>query len=142
MIEQLLHADRLLTVDQVEQARALYERIVALDPGNAIAVVGLARCAAAEGDDRGAHELAAQALRIDPENDAARRMEARLAEVLAARGQLIEPPVGRDTNRSPLRPIVSATPGSLSTADRVPAAPAPPVTPATGRSFLDRLRGR
>ena len=80
MIEQLLQADRLLTVDQVEQARGVYARVVELDPGNAIAVVGLARCALADGDDRAAHELARRALRIDPENDMARRMEARLAE--------------------------------------------------------------
>ena len=59
MIEQLLQADRLLIVDQVEQARGVYARVVELDPGNAIAVVGLARCALADGDDRAAHELAA-----------------------------------------------------------------------------------
>ena len=85
MIEQLLQADRLLTVDQVEQARSLYARVAQADPGNAIAVVGLARCALADGDDRRAQTLAAEALRIDPENDMARRMSLRLAEVLAAR---------------------------------------------------------
>lgn len=87
VIEQLLQADRLLVVDQVQRARDVYARVVELDPGNAIAVVGLARCALADGDDRGAYDLAARALRIDPENDMARRMEARLAEVLAERGQ-------------------------------------------------------
>jgi hypothetical protein len=115
VIEQLLHADRLLTVDQVPQARDLYARVAAMDPGNAIAVVGLARCALAEGDDRGAYELAARALRIDPENDMARRMEARLAEVLAARGQ----------------PVARPSPGG--TAE---------VASSARRSLLDRLRGR
>jgi thioredoxin-like negative regulator of GroEL len=118
VIEQLLHADRLLTVDQVPQARDLYARVAALDPGNAIAVVGLARCALADGDDLGAYELAARALRIDPENDMARRMEARLAEVLATRGQ----------------PVVRPSGG--------PAAPGAGAAATARHSLIDRLRGR
>ena len=70
-----------------------------LDPGNAIAVVGLARCALADGDDQEAHELASRALEIDPENDMARRMEARLSEILATRGADVA------------RPAAAATPG-------------------------------
>jgi thioredoxin-like negative regulator of GroEL len=122
VIEQLLQADRLLTVDQIGQARELYARVAELDPHNAIAVVGLARCALAEGDDHRAYELAAQALRIDPENDMARRMEARLAEVLAARGE----------------PVERAASGSVSTRDVSPGTPPGPPR----RSLLDRLRGR
>jgi thioredoxin-like negative regulator of GroEL len=134
VIEQLLQADRLLTVDQVEQARGMYARVVALDPGNAIAVVGLARCALADGAERAAHELASRALRIDPENEMARRMEARLAEVLAARGQPVDRPVVRASEGVALRPIVTdGSAGSLATAD---------VMPPARRSFLDRLRGR
>ena len=134
MIEQLLQADRLLTVDQVEQARVVYARVVELDPGNAIAVVGLARCSLAEGDDRAAHELALRALRIDPENDMARRMEARLAEILATRGEPVERPGMPPADGTALRPIVTDGPaGSLSTADR---------STAARRSLLDRLRGR
>src|SRR5512134_612275 len=100
----------------------MYARVAALDPRNAIAVVGLARCALAEGDDRAAHELAVQALRIDPQNDMARRMEARLAEVLSARGE------------APAR----GAPG-------IGPAPTTPGGPGRGeerRSWLDRLRGR
>lgn len=107
MIEQILQADRLLTVDRVEQARDMYARIAELDPGNAIAVVGLARCALADGDDRAAHELAARALRLDPENDMARRMEARLAEILATRGDPVARPVEAGGGTSGLRPIVA-----------------------------------
>ena len=99
MIEQILQADRLLNVDQVGQARDMYARVVELDPGNAIAVVGLARCALADGDDAEAYELAARALAIDPENDMARRMEARLAEVLAARGEAVARGRRRDAGR-------------------------------------------
>jgi len=112
VIEQLLQADRLLVVDQVQQARDMYARVAELDPGNAIAVVGLARCALADGDDHAAYGLAARALRIDPENDMARRMEARLAEILAERGE----PVERSSTENG--------------------------TAAIRRSFLDRLRGR
>ena len=121
MIEQLLQADRLLIVDQVPQARQLYARVAELDPGNAIAVVGLARCALADGDDHAAYALAARALSIDPENDMARRMEARLAEVLAERGERVE------------RGAAGAAPGSDATQQ--------PANPER-RSFLDRLMGR
>jgi thioredoxin-like negative regulator of GroEL len=120
VIEQLLQADRLLTVDQVEPARRLYARVAELDPGNAIAVVGLARCALADGDDRQAQALANEALRIDPENDMARRMSARLAEILATRDE----PAARGGSRAPGEPAAAATPG------------------ARRRSFLERLRGR
>lgn len=152
MIEQILQADRLLKVDQVTQARDIYARIVELDPGNAIATVGLARCALADGDDVAAHGLAARALSIDPENDMARRMEARLAEILATRGEDVERPVASATpGPREMRPVVTSSP---------PAAPSTPgatVPRATGRasaatssaphgrarrSLLDRLRGR
>ncbi len=125
MIEQILQADRLLNVDRVAQARDMYARVVALDPGNAIAVVGLARCALAEGDDRAAHALAAQALGIDPENDMARRMEARLAEILAVRGETVERPLGDPTG---LRPTIGGAALAAEGQSR--------------RSLLDRLRGR
>jgi len=152
VIEQILQADRLLTVDRVEQARDMYTRIAELDPGNAIAVVGLARCALADGDDRAAHELAARALRLDPENDMARRMEARLAEILATRGDPVARPYEADDTTAGLRPIVAgdghaaahgSTAAAGSTASPGTAAPgsAASATP-THRSFLDRLRGR
>ena len=164
MIEQLLQADRLLNVDQVSQARDAYARVVTLDPGNAIAVVGLARCALADGDDREAHALASRALTIDPDNDMARRMEARLAEILAARGEVLERAAPTGGSGSDLRSIVTddragqpTTAGSLTTADTTPAVvtatsrePARPThapsasAPYTAarRSLLDRLRGR
>ena len=100
MIEQILQADRYLQVDQVEKARDTYQKVVDLDPGNAIAVVGLARCALSDGEDQQAYELASRALEIDPENDMARRMEARLSEILATRGETV------------VRPDVAATPST------------------------------
>src|SRR6188472_4468012 len=85
----LLQADRLLTVDMVDQADAIYRRVAEQDPRNAIAVVGMARCALARGEDQDAYRLAARALEIDPENDMAQRMTARMAEVLTYRGETL-----------------------------------------------------
>ena len=109
MIEQLLQGDRLLQVDQVDKARNIYQRVLDMDPGNAIAVVGLAQCALADGEDERAHELAAKALTIDPENDMARRMEARLSEILATRGEAVERPEAAAMPSSvEMRPIITA----------------------------------
>ena len=168
MIEQILQADRLLQVDQVEQAQQLYQHVVELDPGNAIATVGLAQCALATGDDRGAHELAARALQIDPENDMARRMEARLAEILATRGELVDRPVSVATPSSrAMRAIVTeptpvttevvasghATEPSPTLTTGVPVTTSearqpsvteavPPLVSNARKSLLDRLMGR
>jgi hypothetical protein len=131
VIEQLLQADRLLTVDQVDKARDMYALVAQLDPRNAMAVVGLARCALADGDDRGAYVLAAEALHIDPENDMARRMEARLAEILADRGERVE----RAASGELTTPQPSAPPASMG------ASPASAAAPAR-RSILERLLGR
>ena len=85
MIEALLQAERLLVHGMVDQAERIYAGALEQDPLNAIAVVGLARVALERGDDRLAHEHARRALEIDPENTAALRLEARLAEVLQLR---------------------------------------------------------
>ena len=158
MIEQILQADRYLQVDQVEKARDVYQKVVDADPGNAIAIVGLARCALAEGNDRQAYELASRALEIDPENDLARRMEARLAEILATRGQPVERTQVASAPRSQeMRPVVtedaradetaapkpapaaaSATSATTTTAPRSTKPKEPPVR----KSLFDRLMGR
>ncbi len=92
MIERLLDAERNLAVGFVDRAEAIYRGLAESDPRNAVAVVGLARCALERGDDAGAYALAVRALSIDPDDAAALRLEARLSEVLAARGRPVERP--------------------------------------------------
>ena len=82
MIEALLQAERLLVHGMIDQAERIYASALEQDPLNAIAVVGLARVALERADDRLAYEHARRALDIDPQNAAALRLEARLAEVL------------------------------------------------------------
>lgn len=141
MIEQILLADRQLQVDQVAKAREIYDRVVQLDPGNAIAVVGLARCALAEGEDRHAHELAARALTIDPENDMARRMEARLSEILATRGDPVERPPAASSSGHDMRPVVTQPVPAVTAAPTASSA-TPRKEPPVHKSFVDRLLGR
>ncbi len=127
----LLQADRLLTVDMVDQADAIYRRVAEQDPRNAIAVVGMARCALARGDDQEAYVLAARALAIDPENDMARRMTTRMAEVLTYRGETL--PAAPAPAPAPA-PVAPGPVGSPRAATDMPT--------ATSRSWLDRIRGR
>ena len=129
MIEQILQADRYLQVDQVEKARDTYQKVVDLDPGNAIAVVGLARCALSDGEDQQAYELASRALEIDPENDMARRMEARLSEILATRGEtVVRPDVAATPSTQEMRSVVTEQPAAETVADPTPE-PAAKTTP-------------
>lgn len=106
MIERLLEAERLLAVGLVDRAETIYSGLASSDPRNAFAVVGLARIALERHDDRLAYRYAVRALEIDPENDAARRLEGRLSEVFTARGEAV--PAG---------------------ADDIPGVPAPPHVP-------------
>jgi len=92
VIEILLQAERELTMDRLDQAERLYWQAIEADPRNAIAVVGLARVAIERGDDRTAYAFAVQALGIDPEDAVALRLEARLAEVMTARGEPVHRP--------------------------------------------------
>ena len=153
MIEQILVADRHLQVDQVEKARGVYQKVVDMDPGNAIAVVGLARCALADGEDHAAYELASRALEIDPENDMARRMEARLSEILATRGEPVErPPAAAAPSAQEMRPVVTEEPPPITspapvsepatTVSPTPSLPPKAKEPVVRKSLFDRLMGR
>src|SRR5687767_3492899 len=101
MIEALLQAERLLVHGMVDQAEGIYQRAIEQDPQNAIAVVGLARVALERGQERLAYERAREALAIDPQNVAAQRLEARLAEVFAERDRPAEPPSAEPPSAEP-----------------------------------------
>jgi len=74
MFELLLQADRSLSEGLLDQAERTYWQLIELDPTNAIAVAGLARIALQRGDRRLARSFADQALDIDPDSIAARRV--------------------------------------------------------------------
>lgn len=92
MKERLLQADRLLIVGLVDQAAAIYAEVLRAEPRNAQAIVGLANCAVEQGDPVRAYQLAVQALDVDRTNHVALRLEARLSETLAVRGQPVKRP--------------------------------------------------
>lgn len=104
MIEMLLQAERLLVHGMVDQAEDMFQRVAAQDPQNAIAVVGLARVALERGDDRLAYQHAVAALEIDRQNAAALRLEARMSEVFAGRGEEVERPAWLATAAAPAPP--------------------------------------
>jgi thioredoxin-like negative regulator of GroEL len=94
VIELLLQAEHALAVGLLDRAEALYQQVMAADPRNSIAVVGLARVALERSDGVGALTFARRALAIDPENNAAQRMVQRLEEVLGNRGVASDPGIG------------------------------------------------
>jgi uncharacterized protein HemY len=74
MIERLLAADGALARGELEHAERLFGQVADADPRNAIAHVGLARVASRRGDRDGARGHLEQALQIDPDEAAARRL--------------------------------------------------------------------
>jgi thioredoxin-like negative regulator of GroEL len=140
VIEILLEAERLLSMGMLDGAERLYRQAVEADPRNSIAVVGLARVALERTDDLGAYRLAGRALAIDPDNAAAQRLAARLAEVMASRGDPIpdpEPAEDRDPGDGDVASAADDRDVDSSGANRDVTAPA-----AKRRGLLDRLRGR
>jgi len=79
MFELLLQADRSLADGALDQAEHTYWQLIDLDPTNAIAVAGLARVALERGDEKSARDFANQALAIDPDSIAAKRIIQTLA---------------------------------------------------------------
>lgn len=89
MNEALLEAERALSLGLVDRAERLYREIAEAEPASGDAVVGLAWVALERGDVRGALRHAWRALAIDRDDDTARRLAARLEEVLTTRGEAL-----------------------------------------------------
>ena len=155
VIELLLEAERALSFGLVDRAEQLYRQVADHDPRNSIAVVGLARVALERADDLGAYLLARRAMTIDPENEAAQRLVARLEEVLRTRGDVVPdmPEVPTWPSRPSIVPpsMAARPPGHGGAQNRgvaapLPGAPIPPAPPASPvarrRSLLDRFRRR
>ena len=142
MIEILLEAERALSVGQLDHAERLYRQASDADPRNSIAVVGLARIALERSDDLGAYLLARKALAIDPENEAARRLAARLLEIMRTRGEQVPTAVASMPPRPDGRPA-----GSSAGSQTPPASRSAPTQPGDRRrkrkgGFIRRLLGR
>ncbi len=74
MFELMLQADKALAEGQLERAERTYWQLIELDPGNAIALAGLARFSLERGDKRLARTLSNRALGIDPDSVVAKRV--------------------------------------------------------------------
>jgi hypothetical protein len=137
VIELLLEAERALSFGLVERAETLYRQVAAADPKNSIAIVGLARVALERADDAQALTYARQALAIDPENDAARRLAERMEEVLTTRGDVLPAAPTPAPERATTAPAPSPPPAAAPT-------PSPSPSPAKRpkRTWRDRLRRR
>jgi tetratricopeptide (TPR) repeat protein len=123
MIELMLEAERALAVGLLDQAERNYAHVVASDPRNAIAIVGLARVALERGDQAATYRYARQALALDPDNPAASHLARRMGEQFAMRGE----------------PLPGDAPGAAAAPATGPGSSG---APSTRPSILDRLRGR
>jgi len=134
VIELMLEAERALAVGLLDQAERHYAQVVANDPHNAIAIVGLARVALERGDQAATYRFARRALALDPDNPAASHLAHRMAEQFVRRGE----PVPADVEPAAALPTAAPPAAPSAPLVRAPAA----AVPARRRGLLDRLRGR
>lgn len=127
MMELMLEAERALAVGLNDRAEQLYRQVVAVDPRNAIAIVGLARVALERGDQRGAYVEAQRALLLDPDNPMAAHLQMRMAELMRARGEAL--PTAAGSAPAGVGADGTTTAGAGDVASR----------PSTGPSLVDRL---
>lgn len=92
MNDRLLQADRLLIVGLIDHASGIYREVLDVEPRNSRALVGLANCEVERGDMVAGYAFALRALEVDRANNVALRMEARLSEILATRGEPVRRP--------------------------------------------------
>jgi len=133
VIELMLEAERALAVQQLDRAERLYRQVLASDPNNAIAIVGLARVALERGDERTTYVEARRALALDPENPAAAHLSMRMAEILQGRGETLPVIEAPNSDAGIARSASSAaTPAAAATATPEP----------DRRGLVDRLLRR
>jgi tetratricopeptide (TPR) repeat protein len=147
MIELLLQAEGALSVGMLDRAEALYRQVIAADPRNSIAVVGLARVALERSDEVGALTLARRALAIDPENNAGQRMVQRIEDALRTRGVSVGPGGAGPGGAARAEVDAGAEVEAAAGAEVEPAAtartgPQPRATAPDRRSCLDRVLRR
>jgi predicted Zn-dependent protease len=93
MMERLLEGERALIYGLADRAEEAFRAALAEDPHNAVALVGLARVALQRDDDATGLRYARAALEVDPANEMAQRLVARLEEIAAARAESEGQPV-------------------------------------------------
>jgi predicted Zn-dependent protease len=134
VIEMMLEAERALAVGLLDQAERLYRQVLAADPNNAIAVVGLARVALERGDERTTYVEANRALAMDPDNPMASHLAMRMAEILRGRGEALP------ELQAPAPKTETPAPGGASTGSPAASPAASPTPDRTG--FVDRILRR
>jgi tetratricopeptide (TPR) repeat protein len=145
MMELLLDAENALALGLLDSAEQTYRSVLAADPRNGIAAVGLSRVALERGDDAGALALALAALEIDPDNATARRMIDRLEEVARYRDAAA---TDRDLEASaaPTLPVTAPAPTAEPAPRSHPPAPdltdTPSPTPPARPGLLRRILRR
>ena len=137
MIERLLAAEKALDQGMLDTAGRLYAQVAQADPRNAIALVGLAKVALREDRIDDARELAEQALAIDPDEAAARRL---LREVYAEMRPALDATAAPAPAPTPVTPPEERAATEPAALERSPQPAAPEALPARDLSLLARLR--
>ncbi len=84
-----------LTSGRLDRAESLFRERLETEPGDVLAINGLAQVEIERGNDRRACEIARWALTLDPADDLAGRLVSRLEEVMRYRGETPPAPADR-----------------------------------------------
>ena len=95
-------AEIALTSGRLDRAESLFRERLETEPHDVLAIAGLAQVAIERGNDRRACEIARWALKLDPGDDLAGRLVARLEEVMRYRGEEPSPAAPTAPNGVPV----------------------------------------